>query len=191
MDDGAITPTRHKLTTGDLSRMTEAGIFAGNQRIELIDGDLIDMAPIGQTHAATVNLLAKALILACGDRAIVSVQNSVELDPLNEPQPDFAILRPRADFYARGAKPGPADILLLIEVADSSAQFDRTVKPPLYAQAGIAEYWIVDLQRRVVEAYSLPSGATYASMTKHKSGEQLALRADQAIKITLALMFAT
>ena len=125
MDDAGVLPARRKLTGDDYRRMGEAGIFGEGDRVELIDGQLIDMAPIGQSHAGLVNGLTEALVMACAGRAIVSPQNPVRLDRTSEPQPDLAVLRRRADFYATGEPPGPADTLLLIEVADSSLRFDR------------------------------------------------------------------
>ena len=140
MDNAAVAPARHRLTVHDYHRMADAGIFGKDDRIELIDGDLVDMAPIGQGHAAVVARLTRALFMACADRAIVWPQNPIRLDQSSEPQPDVTVLRHRADFYADGERPGPADVLLLVEVADSSLRYDRTVKLPLYARAGIAEY---------------------------------------------------
>ncbi len=189
MDDVGFAPVRHKLDVHDFYRMAEAGIFGEDDRIELIDGDLIDMAPIGQCHEAAVNGLNEALVLACAGRAIVSPQNSLRLNRLNVPQPDFTILRRRADFYATGDRPGPADVLLLVEVADSSLTFDRTVKLPLYARAGIAEYWIVDLKREVLEAYRRPVADGYAEATEHRAGARLALAHAPEIVVGLDLIF--
>ena len=189
MDDAAIAPARHRLTVHDYHRMADAGIFGEDDRIELIDGDLIDMAPIGSEHAAVVNRLAEAFFIACAGRAIVSVQNPVRIDESSEPQPDVAILRRRADFYATGGHPGPADILLLVEAADSSLRFDRTVKLPLYARAGIAELWIVDLKRRVVDAYRGPASDGYCEKAKHRAGEELALSLAPEIVVRLDLVF--
>jgi len=189
MDNIIELPARHKLTVDEYHQMADAGIFGENHRIELIDGDLIDMAPIGQGHMAVVNGLNRALVLACGDKAIVSPQNSVRLDRSSAPQPDFAILRPRADFYAIGERAGAADVFLLVEVADSSLTFDRTVKLPLYAKAGIPEYWIVDLRHRTVEAYRSPSADGYGQMTTHKGGDRLALAAAPDIVVELYLVF--
>jgi len=189
MDDAAVVPTRHKLDVDDYYRMADAGILRDGDRVELIDGELIDMAPIGQGHAAIVNGLTRALVIACGDKAIVSPQNPVRLNRLNEPQPDFAVFRPRADFYATGERPNPSDVLLLVEVADSSLRFDRTIKLPLYARAGIAEFWIVDLKRRVLDAYRRPAGSEYAEMTTHRPGDQLALAIAPEITVRLDLVF--
>ena len=189
MDDAAIAPARHKLNVHDYHRMADAGILGEDDRIELIDGDLIDMAPIGPGHAAIVNGLNEALVMACAGRAIVSPQNPIRLDRSSEPQPDLAVLRRRADFYAAGEPPGPADVLLLIEVADSSLRFDRTVKLPLYARAGIAELWIVDLHRRALDAYRRPAGDGYGELTTHQRGEQVALVLAPEIVVKLDLMF--
>ena len=189
MDDVAAAPTRHRLDVDEYHCMAEAGIFGDNKRIELIDGDLIDMAPIGQGHAGVVNGLTEALFVACAGRATVSPQNPVRIDRSSEPQPDLAVLRRRADFYVTGEPPGPADVLLLIEVADSSLRFDRTVKLPLYARAGIAEFWLVDLKRRVVDVYRAPSGDSYAEATTHRPGDSLALVLAPEIVVKLDLVF--
>ena len=189
MDDAALAPARHRLTVHDYHRMADAGIFGEDDRIELVAGDLIDMAPIGPGHAAVVNRLTEAFVLACAGRAIVPVQNPVRLDGSSEPQPDVAILRRRPDFYAAGGHPGPADILLLVEAADSSLRFDKTVKLPLYARAGIAEYWIVDLQRRVVDAYRGPAGDVYREKAKRRAGDELALVLAPEIVVRLGLVF--
>ncbi len=189
MDDVTTVPTRHRLNVDEYHRMAEVGILGENDRVELIDGELIDMSPIGQGHAAVVCGLTEAFVLACTGRAIVSPQNPVRLDRTSEPQPDLAILRRRADFYATGERPGPADVLLLVEVADSSLRFDRAVKLPLYARAGIAEVWIVDLNRRVIDAHGMPDGGGYRAVTTHHVGETLALALAPEIVVRLDLMF--
>ncbi len=116
MDDSLVAPTRHRLTVHEYDRMAEAGVFGPEHRIELIDGDLIDMAPIGQEHAGNVDGLTEALFTACAGRYIVRVQGPIRLDSLNEPQPDLAILRRREDFYVGGTRPGPADILVPVRL---------------------------------------------------------------------------
>ena len=189
MDDAAVMPTRHKLGVDEYYRMAEAGIFAKQDRIELIDGDIIDMAPIGQGHEAIVDALNEALVMACAGRAITRPQSSIRLARRSAPQPDLAVLRRRADFYATGERPGPADVLLLIEVAGSSLRFNQTVKLPLYARAGIPELWIIDLKRRALDAYSKPAGDSYGETRTHQTGEQIALAAAPEIVVTLGLVF--
>lgn len=139
------TPQRHRLSVEDYHRMAEAGILGENARVELIKGEIIDMTPIGSRHAAAVKRLIQILSRAVGDTAIVSAQDPIILDAHSEPQPDLALLRPREDFYA-AAHPRPDDILLVIEVADSSLPYDRDIKLPLYARAGIPEAWLVDIE---------------------------------------------
>jgi Uma2 family endonuclease len=189
MNDATVLPARHKLDVDTYYWMAEAGIFGRNDRIELINGDLIDMAPIGQGHDAIVNGLNEALVLACSGRAIVSPKNSIRLNRTNAPQPDFTILQRRPDFYASGERPGPADVLLMVEVADTSLRFDRKVKLRLYARAGIGEYWIVNLQRRMVEAYKTPSDDEYSRMNKYKPGDCVGLTLASDIIVKLDLIF--
>ena len=189
MDGSTTLPARHKLDVDDYHRMAAAGILHEDDRVELIDGELIDMAPIEQGHAAVVNRLTEALFLACAGRAIVSPQNPVRLSRLSEPQPDLAVLRRRADFYATGERAGPADTLLLIEVADTSIRYDRTVKLPLYARSGIGEVWIVDLGRRRLQAYSVPVGDAYSVTATHGGDEALALALAPDIVVKLDLVF--
>lgn len=189
MDDATTLPTRHKLDVAAYHALAKAGILGEDDRVELIDGDIIDMAPIGQDHAGTVNRLNEVLVLACRGRAIVSVQNPVRLDQFNEVQPDFAILRRRADFYATGEPAGAADALLLIEVANTSLRYDRSVKLPLYARCGIPEYWIINLKARTLEAHRHPTAEGYAEKKTHGPGIQLPLVEDPEITIPLDQVF--
>jgi Uma2 family endonuclease len=145
--------------------MGEVGILTEDDRVELIEGELIAMSPIGSEHSGTVNALNHRLVLAVGDRAVVAVQNPVELDDLSEPQPDFAVLKPRDDFYRR-ATPRPEAVLVIIEVADSSLNYDRAVKRSLYARHGIPEFWIVNIKGGEVEVCRAPSGEEYQSITR-------------------------
>ena len=164
--------TAKRFTADEYQRMGQAGIFAEDDRVELIDGEIYAMTPIGPAHAAAVNRTIAALMRAMGNHAIVSPQNPVRLDFFNEPQPDLVLLRPREDFY-RSALPQPADVLLVIEIADSSLRYDRDVKAPLYARHGIVEYWLVDLASSTVTSYSSPEGATYRSVAVHARGDWL------------------
>ncbi len=185
MDEAAVMPARHKLDVHDYDRMVLVGILGKQDRVELIRGEILDMSPIGQGHEGTVNALTQALVLACHGKAIVSVQNSIRLDRWSVPQPDFAVFRYRADFYLEGTRPTPADVLLLVEVADSSLRYDREVKLPLYAGAGIPEYWIVDLQQRLVDAFWRPDGGGYAETATHRGGDQVTLSAAPDIAVTI------
>ena len=189
MGDADVVVTRHKLNVDDYYRMADAGILGEDDRVEQIDGEIIDMAPIGQDHAGTVNSLNEALFLGFAGRAIVSVQNPIRLDDMSEPQPDFAVLRRRADFYRAGERPGPADVLLLIEVADSSLRFDRAVKLPLYARAGIPEVWIVDLRRREVDVHRVPRDGHYAETTAMRAGDVLSPALAPEVRLTLDQVF--
>ncbi len=171
-DDTADLLTRHKLTVDEYYRMVDAEILREDDRVELIDGEIIDMASIGVGHASVVTRMNRALVLACGERALVRVQDPVRLDRFNEPQPDFAVVKPRADFYAT-AHPSPANVLLLVEVADTSLRYDRVIKLPIYARAGIAEVWVVDLQRRMVEVYRSPVGDGFNLGSKYQAGDTL------------------
>lgn len=151
---------RHRLTVADYHRMAEAGILGEDDRVEFIEGEIIDMAPIGSEHASCVARLNRLFGTCVGERAIVAVQNPVRLDELNEPQPDIALLRYRDDFY-RSAHPSSKDVLLIVEVADTSLRYDREIKLPLYAKHGIPEVWIVDLENHRLEIYRQPAADTY------------------------------
>ncbi len=151
---------RHRMKADDYQRLGEVGVLAPDARVELLDGEIIQMAPIGSRHFAMVNRLDVLLKQAVGDRALVAVQTSFRLDDYSEPQPDLALYRPRADFYV-GALPTPADTLLVVEVADSSARYDRMIKLPQYARRGVPELWIVDLDAGLLRMYSAPQGDDY------------------------------
>ncbi len=156
----ALQPTKRRFTVADFYQMGESGILGEDDRVELIDGEIIDMAPIGSRHWSVVNRLHRLIERVVGDAAIVSSQSSFRLDDYSEPQPDIALFRPRADFYAT-ALPTPADTLLVIEVADSSARYDRQIKLPLYARRGVPEFWIVDLDANLLRLYHEPRGDDY------------------------------
>lgn len=158
------TPQRHRLSVEDYHRMTEAGILGEDARVELIEGAIIDMTPIGSRHAGTVSQLNAILEQGIGEAAIVWTQNPIHLDPHTEPQPDLALLRPRSDFY-KSAHPRHDDILLVIEVADRSLAYDRDIKLPLYARAGIPEAWLVDIDAGSLTCFSEPGADGYRQAT--------------------------
>jgi hypothetical protein len=168
----SIQLTRHRFTADEYHQMAEAGVLRDDDRVELIEGEIVDMTPIGPRHSAVVNRLTRALVRGCGDRAIVQIQASIRLGLYSEPQPDVALLRPRPDFY-ESATPGPESVLLLIEVADTSLLYDRGVKLRLYARAGIREVWLVDLVRNHVEVHCEPTQEGYQRSETHGPGDPL------------------
>jgi Uma2 family endonuclease len=155
-----LTPHRYRLTVAEYHRLGENGIFDEDSRVELIEGDLIAMPPIGEQHASKTRRLNRLFSLQVGDTAIVDVQNPVMLDARSEPQPDMVLLKPRPDFYEI-AHPRPEDVLLLIEVSDSTLRYDRDTKVPLYARAGIPEVWLLDVAGQRLEIYRRPSPEGY------------------------------
>jgi Uma2 family endonuclease len=155
---------RHRITVDEYYRMAEVGILAPDARVELIEGEIIDMAPIGTGHAGTVAQLNQLLQNAVGDRAYVLPQLVVRLSDISEPQPDFALVKPRADFYKK-KHPAPADTFLIIEVSESSLRYDLQVKAPLYARYGVPEYWVIDLKGREVRFFRSPESGQYADVT--------------------------
>ena len=164
---------RHRFTVEEYHKMAQVGILGEDDRVELIEGEIVEMPPIGSRHAACVNRLNRLLSAKVGGRAIVSVQNPIHLSERSEPQPDLALLKPRPDFYA-AAHPRPEDVLLMIEVAEASVDYDREVKMPLYAQAGIPEVWLVDLQGEFIEVHRRPSARGYGEVRQARRGERLA-----------------
>jgi Uma2 family endonuclease len=155
---------RHRITVGEYYRMAEVGILAPDARVELIEGEIIDMAPIGSGHAGTVSQLNQLLLRAVGDRAHVLPQLVVRLSDISEPQPDLVLVKPRADFYKK-KHPGPADTFLIIEVSESSLRYDLQLKAPLYARHAIPEYWIIDLPGRQVRFFRSPEAGQYTNVT--------------------------
>jgi Uma2 family endonuclease len=161
---------RRRFTVHDYHRMGEAGILHEDDRVELIEGEIVEMAAIGTRHFACVNGLTRLLVRGVGDAAIVSVQNPARLDEHTEPQPDLTVLRVR-DY--RESLPMPEDVLLLIEVSDTTLAYDRGVKLPLYARAGIREVWIVDLTKEIIERHTDPSGSGYRRVEQARRGEKI------------------
>ncbi|MFM6016503.1 MAG: Uma2 family endonuclease [Dolichospermum sp.] len=165
-------------------QMNESGIFSEDDRVELLEGEIIEMSPIGSKHTACVNRLNTVFSELLGKKFIVAVQNPITLNNLSEPQPDIALLKPRADFYESG-HPQPKDIFLLIEVADSSLQYDRDVKIPLYASNGIAEVWLVDIYEQVIIVYRYPTQDGYSEVQTLSRGEKLSIQAFPEINLVV------
>ena len=156
----ALPLERKQFTTTEYHRMVEAGVLHEDDRLELLDGEILKMAAIGPRHSMCVDTLAAFLITKLKKTAIVKNQNPVRLNDFSEPEPDLAVVRPRADRYA-GGHPTPYDILILIEVADTTAENDRNAKIPAYARAGISEAWLVDLNNDRIEIYTQPDQGFY------------------------------
>lgn len=154
---------RHRLNVEQYHRMGEAGVFAPEARVELIEGEVIDMAPMGTRHWSTVSRLNRLLVQATGERAIVSVQLPIRLDRQSEPEPDLAVLKPRDDFYA-SALPTGHDAFLVIEVADTSLAYDLKLKSRLYAMHGVPAYWVVDLEAGLLHTFAAPRGEAYTTV---------------------------
>jgi Uma2 family endonuclease len=172
----AQTMVRHRFSVDDYEQMIDFGILSENDRVELIRGEILEKMSIGERHGASVNRLNRLFNRRAGDRAIVSVQNPVRF-PDSEPEPDVSLLEPRDDFY-ESAKPLPADVLLLVEVSDTTIDYDRDVKRPLYAEARIREYWIVNLNDDTLEVHrdSQPDG-TYRDVQIVRRGQQIEVAA--------------
>lgn len=175
MSEPAVS--RHLFSLDDYHRMGATGILREDDRLELIEGEIVEMTPVGSRHAATVKRLTRLLSTQVGDSAIVSVQDPLRIPgdsalADSEPQPDLLLLAPRQDFYAE-AHPTPADVLLLIEVGDTSLPFDRDVKLPLYATGGVSEVWLVDLQDTTVEVHREPVHHSYRRTRRAFPGDTL------------------
>jgi Uma2 family endonuclease len=163
---------KHCFTVHDYHRMAEVGLLSEDSRVELIEGEIIEMSPIGSTHGGTVKRSSAFLNRTLGDAVIVSVQDPIRLNDFSEPQPDIALLKPRKDFYSK-SHPMPEDVLVVIEVADTSVNYDRNVKLPLYARAGISEAWLVVLAKDVIEVHSQPKNGKYQKVQRLKRGKTL------------------
>ncbi|MSR05481.1 MAG: Uma2 family endonuclease [Gemmatimonadetes bacterium] len=159
-------------TVDDYYRLGELGVFHEDDRVELLGGQVVAMSPIGHRPAGCVRYLLNTLLRQIGDDVIVSCQDPLRLDRQSEPQPDLTLLKARGDSY-RLRHPGPLDTLLVIEVADSSLEYDRDIKIPFYARAAIPEVWLVDLQNEHIEVYREPAGGTYTSVRSVSREETL------------------
>jgi Uma2 family endonuclease len=165
-------PMRRPFTVAEYYRMGEAGILTEGERVELIEGEIVQMPPIGDLHAWCVNRLTRLFILGVGDAAVVSVQNPFRLSNRSEPVPDVVVMRPRPEF--RGPHPTPSDVLLVIEVSDTTLHYDQRVKLPLYARELVPEVWIADLKGECIWVYSDPSGSGYGVTLILRRGDRIA-----------------
>lgn len=167
----AVQLTRRQFTVAEYYEMGKAGILTEDDRVELIEGEIIEMSPIGDAHAWCVNRLNRLFSKAVGDVAVVSVQNPVRLGDRSEPVPDVMLVRLGPGL--RGPHPTPADVLLLVEVSDTTLAYDEQVKVPLYARSGVPETWIVDLNREAIRAHREPTPKGYRLIEVHQRGDRI------------------
>ncbi|MBI3972926.1 MAG: Uma2 family endonuclease [Chloroflexi bacterium] len=186
----AVAITRRRFTVKDYYRMAKAGILEPDERVELLDGEVIQVSPIGPRHGSVVDRANLLFVRRVGDAALVRVQGPVRLDDHSEPEPDLALLRPRPGGYA-DRHPGPKDVLLVLEVVDTTEALDRRLKLPLYARSGVPEVWLLllktSMRRRepVLEVHRRPGPRGYAETRLVRRGEQVApeLLPDLAISL--------
>ena len=169
-------PQRHRITVYDYHRMAEIGVLSPDARVELIEGEIIDMAPIGNDHQSIVDQLTRALVVTVGDRAIVRTQGSIRLSQWSEPEPDVVLLKPRPDFYRSEFALG-TDTLLVIEVSDTTLRYDRDIKVPLYARHGVPEVWVVDVNGNAL--------LVYGDLHDDKYERHVALERPETMPVTL------
>jgi len=164
-----IEVTKKLFTVDEYYQMAKAGIFGPEDRVELIDGEVIQMCPIGDRHAGSVNRINRLFVTSFRDGAVISVQNPLQLSNYTEPEPDVVVLKPRADDYA-GKKVRAEDALLVVEVADTTLRYDRQIKVPRYAAAGVPEVWIENLAADELLVYRNPGAKAYSiSLTLHRT----------------------
>ncbi len=169
-------------TVKEYHQMIESGILTKDDRVELIRGEIVQMAAVGRRHTSHVKRLTELFYISLLSRVTIGVQDPVELDDRSEPEPDISLLRRRDDFYELG-HPQSEDILLIVEVADTTAETDRNIKIPLYAEAGIAEVWLVDINEQCVVVYREPSQSGYQNIQRFQRGQTLFILAFPDIEI--------
>ncbi|PSB35864.1 Uma2 family endonuclease [filamentous cyanobacterium Phorm 46] len=169
----SVEMKRRLFTVQEYHLMNEAGVFGENERVELIEGEILQMAAISPRHASCLRRLIRQFRQLPEESAILDVQNPIQLTEKTEPQPDVVLLQPRADYYET-AHPVPSEVLLLVEVSDSTVDFDRDVKVPNYSRSGIQEVWLWDLEANCLEVYRQPSQNGYSLMLKFWCDQQVA-----------------
>jgi Uma2 family endonuclease len=176
---------KHWISVDEYERMGRAGVFGESTRLELLEGEIYEMSPIGSPHAACVKYLNMLFNRLFSGKMLVGVQDPIRVDDFSEPQPDIALLRWRDDFY-KSSHPTPADVLLVIEVADSTVESDRSYKLPLYAKAGIPEVWIVNLPDETIELYAEPASGVYQASKTFKRGEEVQAQGVSELRVGVA-----
>ena len=164
--------TQHRFSVKEYYRMAETGVLRPDARVELLDGKIIDMSPIGPFHGGLVNRLIRIFGKLANGRWQASAQNPLRLDDHSEPEPDFMLLKPSTDDYT-SRHPEPEDVFLLVEVADASLDYDRQEKLPAYGRAGVSEVWVVNLRDHVIEVHREPNFTGYGSKTVLRVGDKV------------------
>jgi Uma2 family endonuclease len=185
----AAVPQRARISADRYQKMVATGVLTKYDRVELIDGDILDLPPIGLSHSAVTARLNKLFVLSVADSAIVSPGGSVKLSDYSVPQPDLMLLKPRDDFYS-GHIPTAPDVLLLVEVSDSSLAFDQGAKRALYARHGVIEYWVVDIPGKCVHVYREPTAEGYATWLEHSMADVVSPRELPVVQVTAGPLFA-
>lgn len=188
MSTPEIQIPRHRITVDEYYRMAEHGILAPDARVELIEGEIIDMTPQGSRHAAVVSRLIGRTVTAVGSSAIVRVQQPIRLGKRSEPEPDLALVKPELAFYAHG-HPVAEDVLLVVEIAHTSVKYDRYVKMPLYARHGIAEAWVIDVAAGRVHLFRAPQDGNYTDVSSVDRPDALSPIALPLVRIDLSGIF--
>ncbi len=179
---------RRLFTLSQYHQMIVSGVFAEGDRVELIDGEVLEMAAIGSKHRAQVKRLNRLFSGLFESSVLVSIQDPIELGPRSEPEPDVALLRWRADFY-ESSHPQASDVYLVVEVADSTLEYDRSLKAPLYARSGIFEYWMINLQDNVIEVHRQPSASGYQVVQSYRRGMSIEVMALPGLGLTVDRIF--
>lgn len=179
-----VEDLRRRFTVEEYERMGEVGVFDPDERVELLDGEVIAMSPIGARHASVVDITVESLFRQLIGRVTIRTQNPLRLPPRSEPEPDIVVARRRRDFYG-SAHPTAEDTLLVIEIAETSLRIDRAVKVPIYAQQGVVEVWIVDLAADAVYVYSDPVDGAYRQVRTARGGDELVPVAIPDLRLTV------
>jgi Uma2 family endonuclease len=181
-------PRRHRITVEEYHRMAEVGLLAPDARVELIEGAIVDMPPIGSRHASVVSRLDKLLLYAVGERAITRCQLPIRLSELSEPQPDLALVAPLEDYYEHRL-PTAADTLLIVEVSDTTLRYDRHTKLPLYARHGVPECWLFDTEVRQLHVFRNPAAGAYGEMISTHSPGVIPISSLPGLTVDLSSLF--
>jgi Uma2 family endonuclease len=181
-------PAARRFSVDEYHQMAAAGILTEDDPVELIEGAIVEMPPMGSRHAACIERLTTELVSRTRESARVRVQLPIQVNEHSEPEPDLALVLARADSYA-SAHPTPSDVLLVIDVAETTVGYDRTVKAPLYAQAGIPEYWLIDLQGERVDVHQDPAEGSYRTVPVFRRGERLTSEALPSVAIQVDAIF--